>query len=167
MIGSGFKRESADIDKPAKTVGAETVGALLETLVPKSIDDIIRRHREHACLRFSTKEDLEPLASEILPTVRAVPVSLWNLITLTLSHPKQREQHVFLFGWNDNENRTWNTSPVLQLDAAAGLLVTRSGTLYRLAGPQGTEQDLNLLHLCIYLRRSGAREYFGIPAFFY
>lgn len=150
------------------SVGKNTVAELLETLVPKSIDDVIRLNRDKATLRFSTPEDLKPLASEIPPSARAVPISRWNLITVALSPAGERpEQHVLLLGWNTVDRCTWNTSPVQRLDTAAGLLVTRSGTLYSLAGPQGAEEDLDLLHLCVYLRRSGAGDAFGIPAFFY
>jgi len=145
---------------------AMTVAEQIMDLIPKSIDDIIRLNRDKASLRFVTLEDLEPLASEIPPSVRAVPISIWNLVTLTM-HGDIPERHVLLLGRNDNENCTWCTSPVQCLDAKAGLLVTRSGTIYSLAGERATEEDLDLMHLCVYLRKSGAGDAFGIPAFFY
>ncbi len=144
----------------------DTVGAKLQALIPTSIDDVIRTNRDQASLRFSTQEDLGPLAGEILPGARAVPVSLWNFVTLCM-HGEHPVQHVLLLGWNDNEDRTWNTSPVRRFDAAAGLVATRSGTIYTVAGPHGAEQDLDLVHLCIYLRQTGAGDFYGIPPFFY
>lgn len=144
----------------------KTVAEQIEAMIPRSLDDIIRLNRDKASLRFVTPEDLEPLACEIPPSVRAVPISIWNLVTLTM-HGEVPERHVLLLGRNDNENCTWCTSPVQCLDAKAVLLVTRSGTLYSLAGERGTEEDLDLMHLCVYLRRSGAGDAFGIPAFFY
>ena len=143
----------------------KTIAEQLSAMVPKSLDDVIRKNRDKAGLRFSTEEDLAQIASQMPPgSKRAVPVSKWNLVTVWEHHAPP---FVTLFGRNDDRNRTWSTSPVLQLDSQAKLLVTQSGTLYRLAGEQGTEEDLDLLHVCVWLRQSGAGDYFGIPAFFY
>ena len=141
----------------------DTVGEKLQALIPTSIDDVIRLNKDKASLRFSTKEDLEALAGEILPSGRAVPIAFWNFVTLASSE----RQHVFLFGWNNDEGCTWNTSPVQAFDSRAGLIVTRSGSIYGLASPQGAEQDLDLVHLCVYLRKTGAGDFYGIPPFFY
>lgn len=148
-------------------MGTKTFEEQVLAMIPKNLDDIIRLHRDRASLRISTQDDLQPLASNIPPSQTAVPISRWHFITLDADTVPTRQQVVFLVGWNDNENRTWNTSPVKKFDAAAGLVVTRSGNTYRTAGPQGTEKDLDLLHICIFLRQTGVGDYFGIPAFFY
>ena len=144
-----------------------TVEEQLQALIPKNLDDIIRLHRDRASLCISTQEDLQPLASNIPLSPTAVPISRWHFITLDADTVPARTRVVFLVGWNDHENRTWNTSPVKRYDAAAGLLVTRSGNTYSTAGPQGTEKDLDLRHICIFLRKTGVGDHFGIPAFFY
>ena len=163
-IGATSKPVNDDMSKKTRTVGEQ-----IEAVMPKSIDDIIRKNRDKASLRFSTPQDLAPIAGEIPPSARAVPISRWNLVTLALSPDGERpvQVHVLVLGWNVNESCTWNTSPVQRYDTKAGLVTTRSGTLYRLAGPQGTDEDLDLIHLCIYLRGSGAGDLYGIPAFFY
>jgi hypothetical protein len=144
-----------------------TVEEQLQVLIPKNLDDIIRVHRDRLSLRISTEEDLQPLASRIPPSPAAVPITRWNFITLDADTVPARRQVVYLFGWNDHQNQTWNTSQVRRFDAAAGLVVTRSGNTYRTAGPRGTETDLDLLHICVFLRETGVGDYFGIPPFFY
>jgi hypothetical protein len=152
----------------------KTVEEQLKALIPSSIDDVIRAHKDQGSLRFSTNEDLRVLAATIPAGTDSKQyglfkgsISRWNLLTLDVHSEVQQDKFVVLFGWNDSQGQTWNTSQIVRLDRGTGLLFTHSGSLYKLRGPQGTPDDLDLLHLCIYLHQTGAGRYFGVPHFFY
>ena len=153
---------------------AKTVEEQLMALIPSSIDDVIRAHKDQASLRFSTDEDLRVLTATIPAGTDSKQyglikgsISKWNLLTLDVHSKIQQDKFVVLFGWNDNEGQTWNTSPIVRLDRGTGLVFTYSGSLYRLQGPQGTPDDLDLLHLCVYMHQTGAGPHLGVPHFFY
>ena len=152
----------------------KTVEEQLMALIPSSIDDVIRANKDQVSLRFSTDEDLRVLAATIpagldieRPDLFKSSISKWNLLTLNVHTEVEQAKVIVLFGWNDNQRRTWNTSKVVRIDRGTGLLFTYSGSLYKLHGPQGTPDDLDLLHLCIYMHQTGLGEYLGVPHFFY
>lgn len=139
-----------------------TVEQQLQELLPKNLDDIIRKNRERASLRLATDADKQAIAHRIAQVGSATPISRWNLITLDV---RGAEPLTILVGWNDVAGTTWNTSPILQLDAAAGLVVTRSGTLYRMSGESSDKIDL--LCICAWLHQTPAGNFLGVPEFFY
>lgn len=146
----------------------------LRAILPSSLDDVIRLNREKVSLRFSTETDLQVLAATIpastngtRPNLHVVPIARWHFVTLDVHIAKPHVKTVHVFGWNDSENKTWNTSPVIRLDRETGLLITRSGTLYKLQGARGKKKDLDLLHLCAYLHTTPAGEFLGVPYIFY
>jgi len=143
----------------------------LRAILPSSLDEVIRLNRDKVSLRFSTEADLQMLAATIpsstrgrRPNLFAVPISRWQFVTLDVHITEPFRQTVHLFGRNDVEARSWNTSPVLRLDRSTGRLITRSGTLYRLHGGRGANRDLDLLQLCAYLHTTSAGGCLGVPA---
>jgi len=73
----------------------------IEALVPKSLDDIIRRHREQATIRFATGEDKAPLLKTIARGDRTpVAVSRWAFITLDWHIQEHQSKDVILSGWS-------------------------------------------------------------------
>lgn len=145
----------------------KTVEEQLTAIIPSGIDDVIRAHRYQVSLRISTPADLHPLRSTIAGHADGIPVSRWLFVTLDVHIPGLAQQTVHLLGLNENEGHSWCTSPVTKLNRATRLLYTRSGTLYRLRGTQGTEQDLDLLRLCAYLHQTRIGGYLGVPHIFY
>jgi len=142
----------------------KTVEQQLQELLPKSLDDIIRKNRERASLRLATEADRRAIAHRIVPTGRATPISRWNLITLDV-RGADPIRYTILVGWNDVTRTTWNTSPIVKLDAAAGLVLTRSGTLYGMSGKSSDKIDL--LCICAWLHQTPAGKFLGVPEFFY
>ena len=140
----------------------KTVEQQLQELLPTSLDDIIRKNRERASLRLATDAEKQAIAHRIAQVGSAIPISRWNLITLEV---RGAEPITILVGWNIVAGTTWNTSPILQLDAASGLLGTRSGTLYKMSGESGDKIDL--LCICAWLHQTPAGRFLGVPEFFY
>jgi hypothetical protein len=140
----------------------KTVEQQLQELLPRSLDDIIRKNRERASLRLATDADKQAIAHRIASDESATPISRWNLVTLDVRGTKPI---TILVGWNDVVGTTWNTSPILQLDAESGLLVTRSGTLYKMSGKSSDKIDL--LCICAWLHQTPAGKFLGVPEIFY
>lgn len=144
-----------------------TVEEQLKALIPSSIDHVIRAHRDIVSLRLSTEADLRVLSATITDSADSIPVSQWLFVTLDVHSPTLTQQTVHLFGMNEDAGHSWCTSPVLKLDRATGLLNTRSGTLYKLRGTRGKEQDLDLPCLCAYLHTTPIGAYLDVPHFVY
>lgn len=143
---------------------SKTVEQQLNELLPKNLDDIIRKNRKRASLRLATEADKRAVAHRIVSVGCAAPISRWNLLTLDV-RGTDPTKYTILVGWNDVASTTWNTSPIVELDAAAGLVLTRSGTLYRMVGESSDKIDL--LCICAWLHQTPAGKYLGVPEIFY
>ena len=139
----------------------------LTALIPQSIDEVVRAHRDEAEIRFSTDADLAPLAASITPTVPPTPISQWNFVTFDVHAPFGTSRHTRLFGWHTLVNKSFHSSAIVRLDLAEGLVVTAKGSLYRLDGPGGNPGDLDLFYVCHYMHKTALGGYFGVLPVFY
>ena len=148
----------SDIDKLA---------AALDKLIPRALDGIITRHREHAELRLSTDDDLAQLHADVpYDESYAQDVDRWTLITLDWHPPKfPRQRTTRLLGYNKARGEEWHTSNVDKLDPRTGCLITHSGTCYRIVGPRSNEPDL--LRVCAVLHDIGVGDYLGAMRILY
>ena len=138
----------------------------LEAMLPKSIDDIVRLHREEFCIRIATTDDLAPLLSDSMPIANPQgDIESWSLITLDAILQGQQNNAVFLIGQHTSRRCTWITSRVLKVIECGGVksVLTNSGNLYNMSGTQSDKIDLTFL--CAWLRQNGIGDYFGIPEF--
>ena len=136
-------------------------------LVPNSIDNVIREHRDAIEIRFATPDDLAPTAAVIPASTAGVPISLWNLVCFDIHAPSATGRHVRLFGRHDIERRTFHSSAIVRLDLASKLLVTSSGSLYRLEGPGQNPVDMDLVFLCAFMHKTRLGRRYGVPHIFY
>lgn len=134
----------------------------LESLIPSSLDEVIRRNRDRARLYFSTPEELAALAacsdSVFGRHIKGV-LRDWTLVTLNIVD----KPGVILLGYNTTVGQTWATSLVTGI--AGNRVLTRSGSLYQLDGPSSDDPDL--LHLCAQIWNWGLGNYLGVPHIFY
>lgn len=142
------------------------IRAQLEAMLPKSIDDIVRLHREELCIRIATADDLAPLLSDSMPI--ASPrgdIENWSLIALDATVQGQRNNAVFLIGYHISRRCTWITSRVLKVIECGTVksVLTNSGNLYNMRSAQSDKIDLTFL--CAWLRQNGIGDYFGVPEF--
>jgi hypothetical protein len=56
--------------------------ASLDKLVPKTLDDVIREHRDYAALRFANEAELTSLLADMPHESSAQDIRNWSLITL-------------------------------------------------------------------------------------
>jgi len=136
----------------------------LEALVPKGLDDIIRKSREHCQIRHATEEDLAPILGTVPESYPKLVITRWHLVTISAGG----DYKVVLLGdIADGTGNTWVTSKVVKLDLQSGYLLTNSGSLYLMAKKGDGEPSFEQLALlCTYINRGGAGAFFGVPEFF-
>lgn len=71
-------------------------------------------------------------------------------------------------GYHEVQGCCWSTSVVVGADMEHGLVLTRSGSIYRLGsiGDGEPGEDI-LLHICVQLHKWGMGELLGVPRVFY
>ncbi|ADE11336.1 hypothetical protein Slit_1098 [Sideroxydans lithotrophicus ES-1] len=143
----------------------------INEMIPKSLDDIIRANRHLCILTLSTEGQLGELPPIVqsLRNPKAINATLsdWRFICLNLSKEHGGSQHI-LTGYHEVQGCCWSTSVIVAADLEHGLVLTRSGSIYRLGtkGEAEPGQDM-LLHICVQLHKWGMGTLFGVPHVFY
>ena len=136
----------------------------LQAMTPKSLDDIIRMHRDFAQLRLTNDEEILSLNKEVMPATPKDIVDDWNLITLV----KPGSVLVFLIGEIRHKGTSRMTSDVTSLDLDRGFLKTKSGSLYQLGKQNAGPPNQSELYLvCSTFHKWGFGDALGVPNFFY
>lgn len=143
----------------------DRIAEAVTAAMPKSLDDIIRSRRDRASLRLATADEIAALATH-LSTDRPPTGEIddWRLITLVVVG----KPLVFLVGNNHDQN--WMTSLVTGVDLQAGLITTKSGSIYKMIGEasEGEPPMQHLLHICAVLHQwGGIGQMYGVPYVFY
>lgn len=138
----------------------------LDDLIPKGLDDIIRKNREHCQIRHATEVDLAPILGEVPQAHPKLVITNWHLVSIAI---KDEYKVVLLGDIADGSGYTWITSAITRIDLKSKYLMTKSGSLYLMADKDdGSPSFEQLALLCAYLRKGGAEvgEFLGIPEFF-
>lgn len=139
----------------------------LSDLIPKSLDDIIRKNRELVELRMVTEVETDALRKEI-PNPYPVKdvIEDWRLIGLC--EKRTNWAQVMLLGASTFNNCAWLTSTIVAIDFAENIVLTKSGSIYRLGQPgKGEPPTGHLIHVCATLHMWGSGTFLGTPEFFY
>lgn len=139
----------------------------VEEYLPKSLDEIIREHRDECSLRLSTPEELASLKPMIskLANVKYIKATIneWRIICLTLPSGKF---HI-LTGINEASHEAWATSSIVSVDFENQLVLT-DNSIYRLGTKGEGEPPLSiLLHICYIFHSWGFGDRLGVPRIFY
>lgn len=138
----------------------------LNQLVPKHLDDVLRKNRDQMRLAFATPEEIQELSADVYETSVRHTLTRWQFVVMHVTHGGSPLKSVRLFGWADDIRESWSTSNVTEIDLSHGLVRTANST-YALAGPRATEEQLDLLHVCASLHQWRLGEHFGVPHIFY
>lgn len=139
----------------------------INELIPRSIDDIIRKNRDLAELRLSTEADTKILEKALSgPDQIKDTIKNWRLISFCV---KQTDLiQVLLLGDSASKNHPWITSPVVSIDFRKQVVLTASGSIYRLgAAGNGEPPKEHLICICAAFHSWGKSALLGIPEFFY
>lgn len=138
----------------------------IDDLIPKTLDDVIRKNRELVELGLSTPDEIRALQAEVQ---QGLPIKdmidSWYLISLRKK--QSGDVNVLLLGQSQRENVAWMTSLIVRIDLSQSVIVTQSGSLYGLGSP-GTDEPSRgqLIHVCATFHKWGSGERFGMPHFF-
>lgn len=136
----------------------------LEAMIPKSLNDIIRKNRELVQLRLANEADILKLQSEIHEVNPVFILDNWNLIAF--DRPGATTIH--LIGDVRGESEPRITNLIRAIDMKRQLLLTNSGNLYQMGTNNDGEPNTEKLYLiCAYMHQWGIGHELGVPHFFY
>jgi hypothetical protein len=139
----------------------------LEKLIPKSLDDVIRKNREKFRLALATEDELAKLESNVPDASIRYTLRDWQVIMLHATlEDGAKIASPRLVGIEVETGESWSTSHVISMDTDKSLVKTRN-SLYRVVGSRVGEDKLDLLHICIALHQWGLGSFLGVPEFFY
>lgn len=140
----------------------------LQNIIPKSLDDIVRKNRTELQLEYATEQDLAKIQRSIHSDFyRGALRGAFIYKRILTALP---EQALYLVGFMDDRGRSiaWHTSRLEGFDPATRLVATASGSLYLIEDfIEGAPDSQLLINICAILHRDGAGSQFGIPYFFY
>jgi hypothetical protein len=141
---------------------------LLNDLIPKSIDNIIRDHRDEVCLRLVTDAEIAALPPIVLTMTELMPVkaTITDYFVIRLD-AKQKGEITIVVGTKEESGNLMYTSRVKSFDTKSNLLLTQN-SLYRMGAKSDKEPSaFVLMHICCMLNKWGIGQSFGVPEFFY
>jgi hypothetical protein len=136
----------------------------LEELIPKSIDEIIRKNRDKLCLELVNRDELTLIHRDLPITnfkgsLSGVCIYRRRILINGLSS-------IAAVGWV--ENRLRHTSSIVAYDPKTNVILTHSGSHYVINDFIEGEPDFSILtFICVMLHHEGVGDYFGVPPFFY
>lgn len=142
-------------------MATDTNRGVIDALIPKSIDDVIRKHRDQLRAYLSTAAELDALRNPIPVVYVKSEISYWAFITFSFAASGMAP--VYLTGYNQRGRCSWMTSHVIAIDG--DLVATKTGSTYRLVGEKS--DDLDLPHICATLNTWGVGQKYGVPEFFF
>ncbi|MDP2024752.1 hypothetical protein [Sulfuriferula sp.] len=139
----------------------------LEKLIPKSLDDVIRKNREKFRLALATEDELVKLEANVPDSPVRYTLTDWQVIMLHATlEDRAKIASPRLAGRVEATGESWITSNVVGIDRGKGLVQT-ANSMYRVIGPRVEEDKIDLLNICVALHQWGLGSSFGVPEFFY
>jgi hypothetical protein len=180
QVKSGWRKKRIAMTnnqrKPSSIGTADVRGIqeALEQMMPKSLDDIVRKNRDVLQLGLATAGELAVLAATIEPGHSRDTIEEWRIVAFRAIGPRSDadmagilSRSLSLLGRAAGMRCPWITSAVTQIDIDAGLVRTRN-SLYRLgARGEGEPPQDDLICVCAAMHKCGVGELIGAPAFFY
>lgn len=139
----------------------------LMSLVPTSLDEIIRKDREVVKLRIATPDELKSLQipqKDFDFAIGSGPPKLklydWYPITFEVN----KIPLIFIFSKIKGGNGIWNTSKIVYANEDWSGVYTQSGSYYALSNKKDGEPPNDmLLVLCSVLWQWGLGKHLGVP----
>ncbi len=146
----------------------------LEQMMPKSLDDIVRRSRDRVQIGLAMAEELAALAATVEPGPIRDTMAEWRIIAIRTIDPSidarttaVSRSHLSLLGWAAGMRCPRLTSEIAQIDISGRLVRTRN-SLYRLGSRgEGEPPQEHLICVCAATHSWGFGGVIGAPAFFY
>jgi len=136
----------------------------VDDIIPKFLDDVIRKNRNLFELGLSIIEDIQAIHIEIQPGMPVKDViDDWRLISFR--DKRTGRNQVLLLGDSQKKGNSWITSSIVLIDLPQNIVVTKSMSVYKL-GSQGNGEPprRHLIHVCAALHKWGLGAALGVRA---
>lgn len=135
----------------------------IRAMIPKNIDDIIRKNRDQASLSIATLTDIGELIGDIESNNIVDVMHNWHIGKLSVVDTPD----AFTLLGDIEGDGSYATSYIKCIDFKRQKIMTKN-SIYLLgeAGEGEPHQD-QLIALCAYLHNSRAGAILGVPCFFY
>jgi len=149
---------------------SEQLAAQIEAMMPKSLDDIVRLNRDKAIVRLALPEEIMALEKPIDPgRTPNQMMNDWRIIAL-VRFPDQDGPggtDLMLLG-SVRAGIAKITSDLVEIDLDNGLVITQSGSLYKLGKKgEGEPPFQHLAMVCAAFHSWGFGSFLGAPRFFF
>lgn len=144
----------------------DALSVALEKLVPTSLDEVIRAHRDTCRLAIASQRELDELAATIPDEYVRHTLKDWQIITLSVQAEGQTVTTSRLTGVVASTGESWITSHIMGVDLPNGLVET-ANSAYRVVGGPADERDLDYPFICAALNSWGIGQYLDVPEFFF
>lgn len=144
----------------------DTLVDAIYAFIPKKLDDIVRNNREVARLALATDQEICDLYGPVTPALEKEVMDDWRFVSLNLitSDGLASVTLMFLLGFRRSSGNPRITSDVVRIDLDRGLVITRSGSLYKLGTKgEGEPPFEGLVMICSAFHDWGFGPAFGTP----
>ena len=141
----------------------------LEKIIPKSLDDVVRRNRDKMRIGRATLEEIARRMAAVEPEDPRDTLEEWRIIAFRTEAPFGLfgDGMLLLLGYATEARASWITSEIQRIDFDRRLVRTRN-SVYRLGTPgQGEPPTEDLAVLCAVLHEWGVGDLLGAPHFFF
>lgn len=144
------------------------IGQQLIDLIPKTLDDIIRKNRDLVELGLATPAEIQTLEKPIPYDAKDVSEN-WRLVSLRLKTAPPECSLRLIGDSKANGGSPRITSNLISIDINRNVVLTSSGSIYRLGQQRGVGEPSSghLMCVCAALHRWDSGNLLGAPEFFY
>lgn len=140
-----------------------------KNLLPRNLDDIVRKNRELLRLEYANSHDIARLNKVIVSkTYKGILIDAFLYKRLTSLSPLEP---ICAVGYMliDSEKIPYHTSQLIGMDIDQKIIETTSGSIYKIESFSDTQRtDTNLLlHICHMSHRDGWGSHFGTAEIYY
>lgn len=142
-------------------------------VIPQTLDQVIREHRDTMSLGLATANERAAICKSIVvPDGQEIKAEIidWRLVAYRAALPVQHVYAVMMhvlgnIYTGDRRPHPWITSHLVALDLGNRVVVTHTGSFYRLIGKpgEGEPNQIQLLQLCRAFHQWGRGARLGIP----
>lgn len=139
----------------------------LSALFPEKLDDILKKNREQLRFEYVKINELSDLEKELPQS--PVKGTLEDAFLYKRIITESGKEPICLVGFNsDAMNGPWHTSSVVAVDPANNMVLTATGSLYKVKNfVEGEGHQNLLLHICAVAWADRWGAHFGVPNIFY
>lgn len=150
---------------------AKDIVRVLEALIPRSLDDVVRQNRDQFQIGLATADEIAALAGGVERGPVKATLDDWRLIAIRSFNSERSLEpdrvSLALLGRDAERRSCWLTSAVQRIDQNAGLVRTTNSRYGIGVAGVGEPPSDELIHVAAVTYLWGFGGFIGAPKFFY